>query len=447
VCESRIRLWRTWSGSGEFVSMARQLWLHSASENSIGEQMAGTTKTTRIATLEDVTRRCSVGIAARASALEEGIGHARQAKGHVADAEQHVTAGLSALSTLKPAFAGTSEYMLNCTRLVGEVTSALETEISELRQIQASISSLEEPTAEILQQMLAYSVDAIQSSIRSRMNKLGGDFSMPLVPRPAVNLGQISAPPRRRPESLLPPREFTLSDIDDGMAMDNLVQAGLDNFERGGALLEGCFDSLQLAQVAVAHAIRSLDSLNRKYRSLEEMEAGSSASEINGAVAQLESLIHDVELHSGRLERIGGASERVRGPLLAIFENMGRLLVSGVIAEGSPADSRDISAKEVLQQALRGDTAGMKDFAAGSDQGQLQAMSDALYHSARTQELEAALYAVEALRSLALSAGGSSTEAGDNLLSLSNSLSVPEAVRSAATAALIDLTDGSGMAQ
>jgi hypothetical protein len=130
-----------------------------------------------------------------------------------------------------------------------------------------------------------------------------------------------------------------------------------------------------------------------------------------------------------------------------VFENMGRLLVSGVVAEGSPADSRDISAREVLQHALRGDSAGIQAFAVNADEAQLQAMSDALYHSARTQELEAALYAVEALRGLALSAGGASTEAGDNLLSLSNSLSVPEAVRSAATAALIDLTDGSGMAQ
>ncbi len=410
--------------------------------------MAGTTKTTRIATLEDVTRRCSVGIAARASMLEEGIGHARQAKGHVADAEQHMASGLSALTAVKPAFGGTSEYMLTCARLIGEVTNDLEIDISELRQIQVTISSLEEPTAEILQQMLTYSVDAIQSSIRSRMNKLGGDFTMPFVQRPAVNLGQIGSPPRRRPDSLLPQqREFSLSDIDDGMAMDTLVQAGLENFERGGALLEACFDSLQLAQVAVAHSTRSLDALNRKYRSLEEMESGSNSSEINGAVAQIEHLIHDVELQAGRLERIGGASERVRGPLLAMFENMGRLLVSGVMAEGSPADSRDISAKEVLQQALRGDTAGMETFASNADDSQLQAMSDALYHSARTQELEAALYAVEALRSLALSAGGATTEAGDNLLSLSNSLSVPEAVRSAATAALIDLTDGSGMSQ
>ena len=338
--------------------------------------------------------------------------------------------------------------MLTCSRLIGEVMHDLEIDGAELRQIQTGISNLEEPTADILQQMLTYSVDAIQSRIRSRMNKLGGDFSMPFAPRPAVNLGQIGSPPRRRPESLIPqPREFTLSDIDDGMAMDTLVQAGLENFERGGALLEGCFDSLQLAQVAVAHATRSLDSLNRKYRALEEMEAGSNSSEINGAIAQLERLVHDVELQVGRLERIGGASERVRGPLLAVFENMGRLLVSGVVAEGSPADSRDISAREVLQHALRGDSAGIQAFAVNADEAQLQAMSDALYHSARTQELEAALYAVEALRGLALSAGGASTEAGDNLLSLSNSLSVPEAVRSAATAALIDLTDGSGMAQ
>lgn len=410
--------------------------------------MAGTTKTTRIATLEDVTRRCSVGIAARASMLEEGIGHARQAKGHVADAEQHMSAGLGALHAVKPAFSGTSEYMLTCSRLIGEVTSDLENDIAELRQIQVTVANLEEPTAEILQQILTYSVDAIQSRIRTRMNKLGGDFSMPMMPRPGLNLGQIGSPPRRRPESLIPqPREFSMSDIDDGMAMDTLLQAGLENFERGGVLLEACFDSLQLAQVAVAHSTRSLDLLNRKYRALEEMEAGSVASEINGAIAQLQRLTHDVELQAGRLERIGGASERVRGPLLAIFENMGRLLVSGVMSEASPAESRDISAKEVLQQALRGDTAGMDVFAANADESQLQAMSDALYHSARTQELEAALYAVEALRSLALSAGGAGTEAGDNLLSLSNSLSVPEAVRSAATAALIDLTDGSGAAQ
>ena len=409
--------------------------------------MAGTTKSTRIATLEDVTRRCSVGIAARASMLEEGISHARQARGHVADAEQHVASGLAALNAVKPAFGGTTEYMLTCSRLIGEVTNDLDIDLTELRQVQSTIAGLEEPTAEILQQMLAYSVDAIQSRIRSRMNKLGGDFSIPFVPRPAVNLGQINAPPRRRPESLIPqPREFSLTDIDDGIAMDTLVRAGLENFERGGVLLEACFDSLQLAQVAVAHAQRSLDALNKKYRAIEELEAGSSAAEIGGAIAQLERLIHDVELQAGRLERVGAASERVRGPLLAIFENMGRLLVSGVMAEGSPADSRDISAREVLQQALRGEADAIEAFARNADEAQLQAMGDALYHSVRTQELEAALNAVEALRRLALSASGARTEAADNLLSLTNSLSVPEAVRSAATAALIDLTDGSGTA-
>lgn len=407
--------------------------------------MAGTTKTTRIATLEDVTRRCSVGIAARAAMLEEGIGHARQAKGHVADAEQHVLAGLSALNTVKPAFAGTTEFMLTCARLIGEVSGDLESDVAELRAIQQTISGFEEPTAEILQQMLAYSVDAIQSRIRNRMNKLGGDFSMPSMPRPAVNLGQISSPPRRRPESLLPqPREFALSDIDDGMAVDTLMQAGLENFERGSGLLESCFDSLQLAQVAVAHATRSLDALSRKYRAIEEMEAGSSATELSSAIAQIERLIQDVEVQAARLERIGGASERVRAPLLAILENMGRLLVSGIMAEGSPADLRDFSAKEVLQKSLRGDVAGIEDFAATADDSQLQSMSDALYHTARTQELETALYAVEGLRQLALSSAGARTDASDNLLSLSNSPSVAEEVRSAATAALIDLTDGSG---
>ncbi|HMA96125.1 MAG TPA: hypothetical protein VKP30_25740 [Polyangiaceae bacterium] len=409
--------------------------------------MAGTTKTTRIATLEDVTRRCSVGIAARAAMLEEGIGHARQAKGHVADAEQHVVAGLSALNTVKPAFAGTTEFMLTCARLLGEVTSDLDSDVAELRTIQQTIGGLEEPTAEILQQMLAFSVDAIQSRIRSRMNKLGGDFSMPSMPRPAVNLGQLGSPPRRRPESLLPSREFSLSDIDDGMAMDTLMQAGLENFERSSALLESCFDSLQLAQVAIAHATRSLDSLNRKYRGIEELESGSSAAEIGGALAQLERLSQDVEVQVGRLERIGGASERVRAPLLAILENMGRLLVTGIMAEGSPADFRENSAKEALQQAMRGDADAIEGLAATADDTQLQALSDALYHAARTQEPEAALHAVEALRRLALSQGGQRTDAGDNLLSLTNSLSVVEEVRSAATAALIDLTDGSGSSQ
>jgi len=408
--------------------------------------MAGTTKTTRIATLEDVTRRCSVGIAARATMLEEGIVHARQARVQVAEAEQHFGSGLIALNSVRPAFTGTSEYMLTCSRLLSELTAELEKDVQELKLVQVTISGLEEPTAEILQQILAYSVDAIQSRIRGRMNKLGGDFSMPLMPRPSVNLGQIMAPPPRRRSESIPPREFTLTDIDDGMAMDSLVQAGLDNFERGGALLEGCYDSLQLAQTVIGNAGKSLEGLNRKFRALEEMESGSNSSEINGAIAQLRHLIQDVEQQTNRLERLSGAADRVRAPLLAVFENMGRLLVSGVVAEGSPADSRDVSAKEVLLRALKGDIAQITEFAVTADDAQQQAMSDALYHAARTQDLENALYAVEALRSLALSTNGSRTEAGDNLLSLSNSLSVPEAIRSAATAALIDLTEGPGMA-
>jgi exonuclease VII small subunit len=403
--------------------------------------MAGTTKTTRIATLEDVTRRCGVGIAARASMLEEGIVHARQARAQLAEAEQHFGTGLSALVAVKPAFAGTSEFMLTCSRLLSELTGDLENDLLDLRQIQVAIASLEEPTSEILRQFLAYSVDVIQSSIRGRMNKLGGDFAMPSLPRPAINLGQSVPPPRRRAESM-PPREFAMSDIEDGMAMDGIVQAGLDNFERGGAQLESCYDALVLAQSVIANANRSLESLNRKFRSLAELESGSNSSEINGAIAQLQRLIQDVVVQSSRLERLAGAAERVRAPLLAIFDNMGRLLVSGVVAEGNPADSRDVSAKEVLQRALKGDLSEMVAYCATADDAQNQAVSDALYHAARTQELAGALYAVEALRTLALSVSGSRTEAGDNLLSLSNSMSVPEAVRTAATAALIDLTEG-----
>jgi hypothetical protein len=407
--------------------------------------MAGTTKTTRIATLEDVTRRCSVGIAARATMLEEGIVHARQARAQLGEVEQYFASGLGALVAVKPAFSGTSEYMLTCSRLLSELTSGIENDLLDLRQIQVAITGLEEPTAEILQQFLAYSMDAIQSSIRSRMNKLGGDFSMPTLPRPTVNLGQIASPPRRRSESI-PPREFTMSEIEEGMAMDSLVQAGLDNFERGGALLESSYDALVQAQAAVANANKALEALNRKFRALVEMESGSNSAEINGAIEQLSRLIADVEVQAGRLERLAGAAERVRAPLLAVFENMGRLLMTGMVAEGSSAESREaITAKDVLQRALKGDVSGIAEYVVVADDSQKQAMGDALYHAARTQELENALYAVEALRSLALSAGGSLTEAGDNLLSLSNSLSVPEAVRSAAMAALIDLTDGSGM--
>jgi hypothetical protein len=376
--------------------------------------------------------------------LEEGIVHARQARAQLGEVEQHFASGLAALLAVKPAFTGTSEYMLTCSRLLSELSSGIENDLLDLRQIQVAITGLEEPTAEILQQFLAYSLGAIQSSIRTRMNKLGGDFSMPILPRPAVNLGQVAPVARRRAESI-PPREFAMNDIDEGMAMDNLVQAGLENFERGGALLESSYDALVAAQSPVVNANKALEALSRKFANLAEMESSSNSPEIHGAIEQLRRLIADVEIQMGRLERLGTAAERVRAPLLAVFENMGRLLMTGMVTEGSPAESRDVvSAKDVLQRALKGDVSGISEYVTTADDGQKQAMSDALYHAARTQELENALYAVEALRTLALSAGGSLTEAGDNLLSLSNSLSVPEAVRSAATAALIDLTDGSG---
>lgn len=403
--------------------------------------MAGTTKTTRIATLEDVTRCCGVGIAARASLLEEGITHARQARAQLAEVEQHFGTALNALGAVKPVFAGTSEYMLTCSRLLSELTGDLEKDLLDLREIRVVITGLEEPTAEILQQILAYSLDAIQARIRGRMNKLGGDFSMPLAPRPTVNLGHSVVPSRRRSE--MPAREFAMSDIEDGLAMDSIVQAGLENFERSGAMLESGYDALVLAQGAIANASKVLEAVARKYRSLEEMESGSNSSEIHGAIAQLRRLIEEVETQSGRLERLAAAPERVRAPLLAILENMGRLLVSGVVTEASPSDSREVSANEVLQRALKGDVSAVADFCANADDGRNQAMSDALYHAARTQELESSLHAVEALRALARSASGSRTEAGDNLLSLSNLPSVPEAVRSAATAALIELTEGS----
>jgi len=71
-------------------------------------------------------------------------------------------------------------------------------------------------------------------------------------------------------------------------------------------------------------------------------------------------------------------------------------------------------------------------------------LTEALFHATRTHELHEASHAVEALKRIALMGTGSRTDAGDRLLSLSNSLSVSEAVRAAATAALIDLTGEPG---
>ncbi len=405
--------------------------------------MTGTIKTSRIATLEDVTRRCSVGIAARASMLEEGIALARQARAQLGEAETSFVAALGALAALKPALAGSSEYTLTCSRLVGEVAEGVEADLQELRSVQTSLSQLEEPTADVMQRLLAYSLEAIQARIRSRMHKLGGDFSAPALPRASLpGWSQSPGPQTRRRESI-PPREIVWSEIDDDMAMDGIVQAGLDNFERSAALLESCFEALQATQAPIAAAQRTLEALARKYRGMEEREQGTNAAEIHDIVAQLERLAVDVEQHAARLTRVAGTSERMRAPLLAVFENMGRLLMSSVVAESNVADAREASAKQVLSRALNGETDAIREFAATADNEQLQAMSDALYHVARTQE-NAALPAVESLRALALSHSGSRTIAGDNLLSLSNSSTAPEAVRAAATAALMDLADSSG---
>lgn len=403
--------------------------------------MAGTTKTTRIATLEDVTRYCGIGIAARATLLEEGITLARQTRVQLAEVEQHFGAALNALTAVKPAFAGTSEYMLTCSRLLAELIGGLESELLDLREIQVVVTGLEEPTAEIFQQILTYSVDAIQARIRGRMNKLGGDFSMALPQRPNISLAHSMAPSRRRSE--LPLREFVMVDIEDGLAMDGIVRAGLDNFERSGAMLEGCYDSLVVAQGVIANASRGIEAVSSKFRALEEMESSANSSEITGAVAQLRRLIEELATQVSRLERLGGAPERVRAPLLAVLENMGRLLVTGLVSDANPVESRETSANEILQRALKGDVSAVAEFCANADAARNQAMSDALYHAARTQELESALCAVEALRTLARTPSGSQTDAGDNLLSLSNNLSVSEAVRSAATAALLELTEGS----
>lgn len=406
--------------------------------------MAGTSKTNKIATLEDVTRRCTVGIAARASMLEEGILHARQARAQSSEAEHHFAAALAALNVVKPAFTGTSEYMLTSARLLGELTGDLETDSLELRSIQSVIAGLEEPMGGILHQFVQFSVEAISARIRGRMNKLGGDFAVPASLRPSVNLGQMVAPLRRRSESI-PPRELAMSEIDEGIPMDNLVRAGLDNFERSAAQLEGCFDALTSGQGSIAGTTKELEALKRCFRDLSKLESGTASTQITEAVAELEGLVREVDSLFPRLERLSSAAERVRSPLLAIYENMGRLLVSSVLSEANPGESREISAKEILDRVLRGDSDAIAELVANADESKQQYMSDALYHAARTQELDSALYAIQGLRKLALLTLTSRSDASDNLVSLSNLGSIPEVVRSAATAALIDLTEGSGV--
>ena len=413
---------------------------------SEGNPMAGTTTTNRIATLEDITRRCSAGIGTRAAILEDAIAHARQAAAQVAEAEQHISAGLASILTAKPVFVGNSEYMLTSNRLLGDLVSELESDVQELRAVHAGLAEYEVPTAEILEHLIAYSVDAIQSRIRARMNKLGGDFTVPAAVRTSGVVNHVGVPSRRRSEQP-PARELIISDFEERVPMETLVHSGLDNFERGGELLESCFQDLEASQSLIANAIRLLVALNEKYRQVEELEIGSSAPRINEAIENLRRLIRDVDFQSDRLVYVSGASDRSRSPLLAIMENMGNLLLSGVLSELSPAESREITAREVLQKALKGDISELSGFNATASDAQREALTEALFHATRTRELEEASHAVDALKYIALMGAGNRTEASDKLLSLSNSLSVSEAVRGAATAALIDLTTDSDSSQ
>jgi len=128
---------------------------------------------------------------------------------------------------------------------------------------------------------------------------------------------------------------------------------------------------------------------------------------------------------------------------LAIMQNMGNLLLSGVLSDISPVETREITARDVLQKALKGDLQELSGFNQTASESEREALTEALFHATRTRELDEASHAVDALKHIALMGAGTRTEASDKLLSLSNSLSVPEAVRAAATAALIDLTANS----
>ncbi len=134
-----------------------------------------------------------------------------------------------------------------------------------------------------------------------------------------------------------PARELVINDFEERVPVEALVHSGLDNFERGGELLELCFRDLETAQGLIANAIRSLSAMADKYREVEELEIGSNSQRINEAIENLHKLIKDAEVQSDRLMVVSGASDRVRSPLLAIMQNMGNLLLSGVLSELSPA--------------------------------------------------------------------------------------------------------------
>jgi len=404
--------------------------------------MAGTTKTNRNTTLEDITRRCSVGIGTRTTIIEEAIVIAGQAVSHASEAEQLVTGALSAIAAAKPAFVGNSEYMLTSTRLLGELIAELERDLQEIRAAQVAISNYEGLSAEILDQLITYSVDAIQARIKARMNRLGGDFSVPSLPRPSLTPNPASLSMRRRSEQP-PTKELVIADFEERVPVEALVDTGLDSFERGSELLESCFQDLEGAQQQIGTVVRHLSAMNDKFREVERLEIGSNSQKITDAIESVRKIIKDAENQSDRLTYVAGASDRVRSPLLAIMENMGNLLLSGVLSEMSPAESREVTARDVLQKALKGDRSELGNFTAVAGEAQREALTEALFHATRTRELDEASHAVEALKHIALLGGGARTEASDKLLSLSNSLSVSEAIRAAATAALIDLTANS----
>jgi hypothetical protein len=409
--------------------------------------MAGTTKLTRNATLEDITRRCNVAIATRASIVDEALAHARQGAAYASESEQQISTALAAIIAAKPIFIGSSEYMVNSTRILGELAAELEKDLQDLKAVQSGLAGYEAPANEIFEHMVAFSVETIQSRIRARMNKLGGDFAASMTARPAAPPSHAPMPTRRRSEQP-PPREVAVKDCEEGVPMETLLESGLDSLERGGELLESCFYALAASQALIGNATRSLSSLVEKFRQLEGLENGSSAPRINDALESLRLLIQDASHQMDRLVHVSGASERVRTPLLAIMENMGNLLLAGIRAEPSTAAAtKEVSARDILQLILKGDMTGLATFDTMASQADRELLTEALFHATRTRELDEASYAVDALKQIALLGAGARTEAGDKLLSLSNSLSVSEAVRAAATAALIDLTTEPGSSQ
>lgn len=405
--------------------------------------MAGTTKTNRNTTLEDITRRCSVGIGTRTSIFEDAIANVRQAVANVSEAEQDVSTALANITAAKPVFVGNSEYMLTSTRLIGELVSELEGDLQEVRSVQAAISGYEGVTAEILDQLIAYSIEAIQSRIRARMNRLGGDFSVPSGSKPNFAVNHMPPLSVRRRSEQPPAKELVISDFEERVPVEALVHSGLENFERGSELLEAAYQELESAQQQINTAVRFLSAMSDKFREAEELEIGSNSPRITDAIDGARKIVKDAEYQSDRLTYVSGAADRVRSPLLAIMENMGNLLLSGVLSEMSPAETREVSARDVLQKALKGDLSELGNFNALANETQREALTEALFHATRTREIDEASHAVDALKHIALLGGGARTEASDKLLSLSNSLSVPETVRAAATAALIDLTANS----